>query len=532
MAFVEKTKEAEQIAKEIAILIAKKKIKTKKELAYAKRILSKGRYNGVIKNSFIYEELKKIKSITKEENELLKVCSTRNISGVAVIAVMLPPQNSCPFSCTYCPTSKNAPKSYTGEEPSSLRARQCGYDPYKITKLRLHQLNVTGHKVEKCEVIFQGGTFNFRTESEQKKIVKRTLDALNGRTSKTLKEAIKRNENAKHKAIGITFETRPDFCKIKDVKNFLKMGATRIELGVQTLDDEVYKKVKRGHTLQDVYDATANIKDGYLKVLYQMMPGLYADRKKDLQIAKELFENENLKPDMLKLYPLLILEGTEIYEEWKKGKVNPYTDEEAKEVIKDYLRVIPKYCRVMRVDRDIPSKLIIAGPKHTNLRQIAEDELIKEGFHPREIRSREVGIQLKNGKNVDFSNIQIMRMDYRASRGKEIFLSVEDLTNDILIGFLRLRVPNEKDRFPFGFMENSAGIRELHVYGEVLDVGEKPVSEFQHRGFGKMLVEEAERITKDEYGLEKLFVTSGIGVRNYYRKLGYKLKEPYMLKEF
>jgi len=521
--------EVRKIAKEIAELILKKKIKNKEELAEVKQELSKNRFDGVVKNSLIFEELSKIKEPTKKEVELLKIRATRNISGVAVIAIMLDPKNSCPFSCTYCPSSKNAPKSYTGEEPSSLRARQCNYDPYKITKLRIWQLSVTGHNAEKCEIIFQGGTFNYRSLSEQKRVVKRTLDALNGVTSKNLEEAIKRNETAKHRAIGITFETRPDFCKIEDVKNFLSLGATRIELGVQTLDDKVYKIVKRGHKVKDVADATANCKDNYLKVLYQMMPGLYSNIKKDIKITKKLFEDQRFKPDMLKLYPLLILEGTEIYEEWKKGKAKAYTDEEAVEAIKQILKIVPKYCRVMRIDRDIPSKLIIAGPKHTNLRQIAEKELKEEGFQPREIRSREVGIRLREGKKVNFEKVELLRYDYEASFGKEIFLSFEDVENDILIGFLRLRIPGEK--IAFNFLEDSSGVRELHVYGEALGIGEQPVKEFQHRGFGKQLLKEAEEITKKEFGLNKIFVMSGIGVREYYRKLGYALFGPYMLKK-
>jgi elongator complex protein 3 len=260
-----------------------------------------------------------------------------------------------------------------------------------------------------------------------------------------------------------------------------------------------------------------------------MMPGLYSDKKKDIKIAKKLFEDQRFRPDMLKLYPLLILEGTEIYEEWKKGKANAYNDEEAVEVIKEILKVVPKYCRVMRIDRDIPSKLIVAGPKHTNLRQIAEKQLKEEGFQPREIRSREVGIRLREGKRVDFKNVELLRYDYEASFGKEIFLSFEDVENDILIGFLRLRIPG--NRIAYNFLEDSSGVRELHVYGEVLGIGEQPIKEFQHRGFGKKLLKEAEEITKNEFGLSKIFVMSGIGVREYYRKLGYSLFGPYMLKK-
>ncbi|MGB9703184.1 MAG: tRNA uridine(34) 5-carboxymethylaminomethyl modification radical SAM/GNAT enzyme Elp3 [Candidatus Micrarchaeales archaeon] len=522
-------KEARKIATEIATLIAQGKIKTKEELAIAKQKLAKNRLSGVVKNSLIFEELSKIKKLSKKEIELLKIRSTRNISGVAVIAIMLKPENSCPFNCTYCPSSKNAPKSYTGEEPSSLRARQCGYDPYRITKLRIWQLKVTGHNTQKCEIIFQGGTFNYRSFDEQKEIVKRTLDALNEEESKSLEEAIKKNEKAKNRAIGITFETRPDFCKLKDVKNFLSLGATRIELGVQTLDNRVYKITKRGHKVFHVINATRNCKDNYLKVLYQMMPGLYADKKKDIAIAKKLFKDQRFRPDMLKLYPLLILKNTQIYEEWKKGKLKVYDDEEAIEVISEILKIVPKYCRVMRIDRDIPSKLIVAGPKHTNLRQIAEKRLKEEGFEPREIRSREVGIRIREGKKVNFDKVELLRYDYDSSYGKEIFLSFEDIENDILIGFLRLRIPG--NRIAYDFLEDSSGVRELHVYGEALGIGEKPLKEFQHRGFGKKLLKEAEEITKKEFGLKKIFVMSGIGVREYYRKLGYKLLSPYMFKE-
>ncbi len=452
----------------------------------------------------------------------------RSISGIVNIAIMT--VSNCPHGrCTYCPKGKDAPNSYTGFEPSTMRGIQNKFDAFDQVNARITQLTEIGHATDKCEVIIQGGTFLAQPQAYQERFVRDMYNALNGKRSATLSEAISENEKAKHRCIGLTIETRPDWCFEEHVDAMLAFGATRVEIGVQTLNSQVLLKTNRGHTIEDVLRATQVARDSLLKVCYHMMPGLYANKEDDIRMFKELFANPKYRPDMLKIYPLLVMRNTKLYDEWLEGKVRPYNTVEAADVIAEAYRYFPYYVRVMRVQRDIPAYLIEDGVKKSNLRQLVEERLAERKINTGEIRYREVGLNVMKG-NVRMEELepQLLVRKYTASDGEEYFISFEDVRTNMLFGFLRLRKPVHQHRKEITW--NSAGVRELHVYGELQPLGARTPSSPQHRGFGRRLMDEAERISKDELDCKKLLVISGVGVRDYYRKLGYSLDGPYMSK--
>jgi len=484
-----------------------------------KKLAKKYAVAKVLRNSEILACIPKAKRSARVM-ELLRIRKMRTLSGVAPIAVMT--MSDCPHGrCTYCPRGKNAAQSYTGYEPASRRGKQNDFSGYRQVNARLETLRQIGHDVDKCELIVMGGTFNWQPRKYQLNFMKGCLDAMNGRKSGTLAEALKRNEKARVRAIGITFETRPDWAKEKNVDELLAMGATRVELGVQALSNEVYKRTHREHTLQDVVDATRVLKDSALKVGYHMMPGLYSNKKKDVGYFKKLFSDQKFKPDMLKIYPCLVLEGTALYDEWKRGEFEPYDSEKAADVIAEASRHIPPYVRVMRMQRDIPANLIAAGVKRGNLRQLVEQRMKELGTKCRCIRCREMGLR---GIRMEDAELELKRMDYEASGGREVFLSFEDDAKDALAGFIRLRLPGRKPHRKE--LQGAALVRELHVYGKAMPIGKG--SDVQHRGLGARLLAEAERIAFDEFGVGRIAVMSGVGVREYYRRFGYRKEGPYM----
>lgn len=448
----------------------------------------------------------------------------RSLSGVSVVAVMVEP-HECPGKCIYCPDSPLAPKSYTGFEPASLRAKRDSFDPFVQVRDRITQLERMGHPTDKIDLIVMGGTFLSMDSDYRRNFIKSCYDGLNGEVSDTLEDSIKRNEHAKHRCIGLTIETRPDFCTKEHIVEMLYYGTTRVELGVQHPDDRIYALVKRGHTVKDVVNATQWLKDSGLKVNYHIMPGLPGSSpKKDLNMFKMLFEDERFKPDMLKIYPCLLVKeefykDKTIYEMYRRGGWKPYTDEEATELIATMKQFVPKWVRIMRIQRDIPSQYVEAGVKSTNLRQLVHEKLKERGYSCRCIRCREIGAS-------EIKEVELFEERYRASGGEEIFLSYEDTSQDKLIAFLRLRFPG--DVF-IDWLENGAFVRELRVYGKVVPIGEKHPHAPQHKGFGRKLLERAEEITK-EAGYDYIFVTSGVGVRDYYRRLGYELIKTHMGK--
>ena len=471
-----------------------------------------------LRNSEILEVLPK-KAPKRIRNLLLKR-PMRTASGVTPVALMIRPEGSCTHSCIYCPFTGKAAKSYTGEEPAALRARQFNFDPYKQVQGRLAHFRETGHPIDKCEAILMGGTFLSMPRSYKRKFVKGMYDGFNGKISRSIANAKRINESAKSRVIGLTIETRPDVCTKPHIDEMLDYGATRVELGVQFPDDVIYKKINRGHTVKDVVNATKWLKDSCFKICYHIMPGLPGSSpKKDMEMVKGLFEDPRFKPDMLKIYPTLVMPNTRLYEMMEKGEYTPYTAKEAAEVISEFYRHIPPWVRVMRIQRDIPTGLIGAGVEKSNLRELVESRIKEKGICSREIRAREVGRK-------NFAKAELRRIDYEAAKGKEIFLSFE--SGDSLIGFIRLRIPSDSFRKEIG--KDTALIRELHVYGSETQIGKKAASA-QHRAYGSLLLEEAQRIAKEEFGKKEMLIISGVGARQYYFKRGYKLKGPYVGKK-
>jgi len=480
--------------------------------------------------------------------EFLRRKPVRTISGVAVIAVMTSPA-PCPHGvCLPCPGGPNSsfksPQSYMGREPAAMRAIQHEFDPYSQVQSRLSQLKEIGHDIEKVELVVMGGTFSARSLDYQEWFSKRCLEAMNDFTGTEwrdrawkigksfpyipLEEVQKANETADIRNVGITFETRPDWAKEEHVDEFLRLGGTKVELGVQSVYDFVLSRMQRGHGVAEIVRANQVLRDSAFKVGFHMMPHLPgADSELDLRGFKKLFEDPRFRPDYLKIYPTLVTEGTPLYRMWEAGEYQALSDEEAAELVAEIKAVLPKWVRLQRIQRDIPAHQIFAGVRKSNLRQLAEEKLREKGGKCRCIRCREVGHNSLKGKRINEKDIELTTETYEACKGKEHFIAFEDLSADVLIGFTRLRFPAAPHREE---LQDSALIRELHVYGSMVPVGKgAKQKEWQHRGYGKELIERAEEIAS-ESGYGKLAIISGIGAREYYRKLGYTLEGGYMSK--
>ncbi len=507
---------------------------TSRDLSRAKaRAASKYHLEKTTSNSEIIRLLK-----PSDKGKLLPLLTrktTRTISGVTIIATMTKPYE-CPQDepCAYCPggPTQGVPQSYTGHEPAAMRGLQNQFDPYKQVKTRMEQLMAIGHKVDKVELIIMGGTFPATPPDYQSWFIQRCLDAITGKISFSLEAAKKNAESSRIHNVGITVETRPDWAKEAHVDSMLAMGVTRVEMGVQHPSDAIYRIVGRKHTVSDVVEATRITKDSGLKIVYHMMPGLPGTTpEKDLKIFKKIFTDSKFKPDMIKIYPCLVLKNTKTYEWFKEGKYMPYTTEEAVNLVAEIKKIVPPWIRIMRVQRDIPAPLILGGVDKSNLRQLALKKLEKEGSKCRCIRCREVGHKVRSGApRPEPAEIEILRTQYEASEGKEIFISAENTERDILIGYLRLRVPSDKAHRPEVASEPCTMVRELHVYGTLVPVGKHLRKAWQHRGYGGILLNEAERITRNDYGFEKILVISALGTKQYYKRFGYDYDGVYMSK--
>ena len=534
------------------------KISTRRDLEVRKRQLCRD-----LKLSRFMSNADILEYATTEEKELvsdtLKKKPTRTKSGVAIVAVMCHP-HKCPHGrCLYCPESDIAPPSYTGEEPAALRGRMFEYHPYVQCFNRLSQLKKIGHPIDKVELIIMGGTFPSRDLCYQEWFVSQCLKAMTDfglilennaefEINKPLirefeKDVVKTyppddyvliddiqiaNENSKVRCVGMTFETRPDYCKKDHINRMLNFGVTRVELGVQTLSDELYAKVKRGHAIADVIESNQLLRDSAIKVAMHMMPGLFVRQEEDLKMFKQLFSDDNFKPDMLKIYPCLVTEGSELYDMWKDGVYSPYTDEEDVDLIVEIKKILPKWVRTMRIQRDIPSTLIEAGVQKSNLGELVYNKLDENQINCQCIRCREIGHK-KTNENYALDDFRLFKESYTACGGEETFISIEDKNEESIAGFLRFRIPSENIFRP-EITNKTALIRELHVYGNMIQIGDKNPAIGQHTGFGEKLLKEAENLAIDN-DKDEIAIISGIGSRNYYRKFGYERKGPYMAKK-
>jgi elongator complex protein 3 len=453
----------------------------------------------------------------------------KTASGVAVIALM-PKPYACPHGrCTYCPggIEFNTPNSYTGQEPSTQNAIANSYDPKKQILDKLNHLIGYGHDSAKLELVIVGGTFLFMPCDYQISFIKSCFDALNGFDSPDLESAKKNNEKANIRNVGFTIETKPDYCKTQHVDWMLDYGITRVEIGVQSLHERVYQMVNRGHTFEDVVESFQISKDAGYKIVAHMMPGLPTmTPEDDIEDFKRLFSDPALKPDMLKIYPTLVLENTALYQSYKEGKFTPYSQEDMITVLTEMKKIIPKWARIMRMQREISSDQIIAGPNLGNLRQIVQHNLKKQNLSCKCIRCREAGL---SEDTINIDDIRLNQDIYESSSGQEVFLSYDD-SKDRIFGFLRLRKPSNMAHRN-EVTSNTCIVRELHVYGKSLKLGERDGDSVQHLGLGKNLMAEAEKISREEFDAKKLLVISAVGTREYYRKLGYLVHGPYMSKD-
>jgi len=442
----------------------------------------------------------------------------RTMSGVAVVAVMSSPFN-CPHGkCAYCPGGvvNNSPQSYTGKEPAARRAVRNDYDPFRQVSDRIKQLTDIGHETDKIDLIIMGGTFTCRDPEYQEWFVRRCFDAMNGTESGTLGEAQALNEVSAHRCVGLTVETRPDVFDDDQIERAMRLGATRVELGVQILDDGILEHVERGHGIEEVRDCTKRCKDHGLKVCYHLMPGLPGSSPDhDYECFRKVFDSEDFRPDMLKFYPTLVVEGTKVLDWWKEGSYRPLDTEEAVDLLCRMKAYVPEYVRIQRIQRDIPVPEITAGIEKSNIRQLVAAEMEKRGTGCRCIRCREVGHT--NTSLDDPDRVRLKTTEYEASGGREFFVAFE--YEDSIVGYVRVRIDDNPD----------ATIRELKVFGKIVSIGEEG-EDWQHRGYGKELVAEAERIAKAN-GKKGIRVTSGVGVRRYYQSLGFVKDLPYMRKD-
>jgi len=424
----------------------------------------------------------------------------------------------CPGKCVYCPGSPEAPKSYTVDSPAVIRARSCGFDPRKQVEVRLNTLGEMGHARDKVELIVMGGTFLYYPRDYQHQFIKDCYDALNGTISTTMEEAKNLNEHADHRCVGLCIETRPDFCGEEEIRSMLEFGATRVELGVQTLDDRIHYLTRRGHGVAEVISATRSLRDSGFKVYYHWMPGLPGSTPEhDLELSLQLFEDERFRPDGLKLYPTLVVRGSELENWYRDNRYRPYHDEVMIDLLVSIKALVPKYVRISRLMRDIPAKFIIAGSRDLALRGTIRKKIEQMGIHCNCIRCREYGHRSRDGGPI--GEPRLTRLDYETLGGREICLSYED-ENGTLFGLLRLRVNAQ-----------TAMVRELHVFGTEVPLGGRSEQAAQHHGLGEALLREAETIARREFKVARVTVLSGVGAREYYRSLGYRLEGAYMVKD-
>jgi elongator complex protein 3 len=451
---------------------------------------------------------------------------TRTISGVTPLAVMTAPI-SCPGRCLYCPTYPDSPQSYTPESPAVLRARKFAYDARRQVEARLKTFADMGHPTDKIELIVMGGTFLAQPVDYQYRFIKECYDGLNGAASDTLEKAKRLNETALNRCTGLCIETRPDWCGPDEIKRMLEFGTTRVELGVQTLDEDIYRLVRRGHGVAEVVRATALLREYGFKVYYHWMPGLPgATPEKDLEMSRRLFSDDRFKPDGLKLYPTMVVQGTELERWYREGRYQPYNDATMVDLTIAIKSIVPGYVRISRVLRDIPSKFIVAGLKDS-LRDIVREKMKEEGIECRCIRCREYGHRARAGWEIGAP--RLVRTDYTAAGGKEIFLSFED-DRETLFGLLRLRIQSRPVPVLGGPGDNHAVVRELHVFGPEVPLSERKTPAAQHKGLGKALFREAERIARDEFRADRMAVLSGTGAKEYYRtEFGYHPEGDYMV---
>lgn len=449
---------------------------------------------------------------------------TRTLSGVTTVTVLTKPY-PCPGKCVFCPTDVRVPKSYLPDEPGAMRALQHEFDPFGQAYHRMQALEMIGHPTDKIEMLILGGTWSSYRRDYQEWFVKRCLDAMNGFEAATLEQAQVANEGAEHRNVGLVVETRPDHVSRDEIGWLRRLGVTKVQLGAQSLDDGILELNKRGHTVAETRRAVRMLRSAGFKIVLHWMPNLMgATLDSDRKDFQNLWNDIDLRPDELKIYPNQLLEQAELYAHWRAGEFVPYTSEQLIELLADIKPTIPRYTRVNRIIRDFPSTNVVEGNKRTSLRQDAQRELRRRGERCQCIRCREV-----RGKEIGSDELELEDVVYRSGASEEHFLSYRTQA-DWLAGFLRLSLPDERTaRLNLTDLEGAALIREVHVYGQSLELGDEDGRAAQHRGLGQSLMHRAEAIARSQ-GYESMAVIAALGTRRYYAKLGYELGETYMVK--
>ncbi len=490
---------------------------------------------------------------------LMRKADIRSMSGIAVITSLVKPY-MCPGTCVYCPTEARMPKSYIASEPAAARSQKLNFDPYLLMQKRIEMLEKNGHPCDKIEYIIKGGTWNAYPLKYQYWYILESFKACNNLsrdipierieetdssllTLEVLQELLDTeqtyNETAEYRIIGLTLETRPDAISPKTIYHMRRQGCTRIELGLQSPDDAILKLIERGHTVQQFRDAITLLRKAGFKVDLHFMPDLPGSSPDhDIAMYRDLFTDLALRPDMVKIYPCAVVKSAELYQWLLDGRYTPYGEEGLFRALLEMKTSTPRYCRISRLIRDIPSEDIEAGNKITNLREALEAELHKRGERCVCLRCREIGRQQKN---IPADTIpQIFVDTYDTIDGTEYFITLEDPKRVAVFGFLRLRLPVYTDKpkqvvdlesyLNIGPLETICFIRELHTYGQLAGIGKNEDGASQHTGLGKQLVAKAEEIAT-EHGFAKIAVISGVGVKGYYEKLGYEKDGTYVTKQ-
>jgi elongator complex protein 3 len=453
--------------------------------------------------------------------ERIRMKPVRTLSGVTTVTVLTKPY-PCPGKCIFCPTDVRMPKSYLPDEPGARRGLEHEFDPYRQVRSRLDALQAVGHPTDKIELLILGGTWSSYRKDYQEWFIRRCFDAMNEQEFKSLEEAQVFNETAAHHNVGLVIETRPDKITPAELRRLRRLGVTKVQMGAQSLDDRILELNQRGHTAADTRKATALLRAAGFKIVLHWMPNLLgATPASDREDFARLWVD--LCPDEIKIYPNQLLANAELYEYWQRGEFTPYTTEELIGLIADVKPSIPRYCRVNRIIRDIPSTNVVEGNKRTSLRLDVHAELARRGQRCNCIRCREV-----KDKAVSADQLTLDDQVYRAGGSAEHFLSFVT-PDDRLAGFLRLALPG-KDAPNTGLedLQGAAIIREVHVYGQSLEVGSTRRGVAQHAGLGTKLIEQAVEIARAA-GFSRLAVISAVGTRQYYLKRGFERGDFYLI---
>lgn len=454
--------------------------------------------------------------------EHLRMKPVRTLSGVTTVTVLTKPY-PCPGKCIFCPTDVRMPKSYLADEPGAMRGLEHDFDPYAQVRSRLQALETLGHPTDKVELLILGGTWSSYRRDYQEWFVKRCFDAMNEVEARDLPHAQSINENAAHRNVGLVIETRPDEITPDELRWLRHLGVTKVQMGAQSLDDRILEMNQRGHDVACTRRATALLRAAAFKIVLHWMPNLHgATPESDRQDFARLWDG--FCPDEIKIYPNQLLANAELYEYWKRGEFHPYSTQELIDLIADVKPTIPRYCRVNRVIRDIPSTNVVEGNKRTSLRQDVHDEMKRRGTVCQCVRCREV-----RGKAVDAASLALDDLIYRAGAAEEHFLSYVT-PDDKLAGFTRLSLPAAgAPSTGLADLDGAALVREVHVYGQSLPVGAEKEGAAQHAGLGTRLLQEAEAVARS-HGFHRMAVISAIGTRQYYLDRGFERGDLYLVK--